>query len=136
MRDRGFEKQLLNCERELAEAHLNLDLEVFERLLHPDYVVIQPGGVMEGKDETLTSLRAGGRFWEIAHSDDMVVRQYGNTAVVTGHWRGKGVNNGEPYDYSARFLSVWVKEAGVWRNLAAQSTTMDEDLTEKDGAEK
>lgn len=136
MREFGFEEQVLNSEEALAEAHLKLDLEAFERLLHPNYVVIQPGGVMEGKEETLASLRAGGRFWEIAHSDEMDVKLYGNTAVVTGRWRGKGVNNGEPFDYAARFLSVWVREAGVWRNLAAQSTPIDERLNEGEGADR
>jgi len=131
VRELGFEEQVLSSEEALAEAHLKLDLEAFEDLLHPDYVIIQPGGVMEGKDETMASLRAGGRFWEIAQSDDMVMRLYGNTAVVTGRWRGKGINNGEPFDYSARFFSVWIREAGVWRNVASQSTCMDKVLPEK-----
>lgn len=134
MRELGFEEQVLRSEEALADAHLKLDLEAFERLLHPEYVIVQPGGVIEGKEETMASLRAGGRFWEIAQSDDMVVRLYGNVAVVTGRWRGKGVNNGEPFDYSARFLSVWIREAGVWRNLAAQSTTIDDRLNEGEGA--
>ena len=129
-----LEEQILRSEETLADAHLKLDLEAFERLLHPDYVIIQPGGVIEGKEETMASLRAGGRFWEIAQSDDMVVRLYGNTAVVTGRWRGKGVNNGEPFDYSARFLSLWIREAGVWHNLAAQSTPIEDRQNEGDGA--
>jgi hypothetical protein len=136
MRERGFEHQVLNNEMELAEAHLKLDLEAFERLLHPDYIVIQPGGAVEGKEETMASLRAGRRFWEIARSDDMVVRQYENLAVVIGRWWGKGVNNGERFDYSARFLSVWIKEAGVWRNVAAQSTPTENRRSGREGAEK
>lgn len=136
MRELGFQEQVLSSEMELAEAHLKLDLETFENLLHPNYVIIQPGGVMEGKEETLASLRAGGRFWEIARSDDMVVRLYGNTAVVTGRWRGKGVNNSEPFDYAARFLSVWVREAGVWRNVAAQSTPIEDRQNAGEGADR
>ena len=131
MRELGFEEQVLRSEEALAKAHLKLDLEALERLLHPDYVIIQPGGVIEGKEETMASLRAGGRFWEIAQNADMVVRLYGNTAVVTGRWRGKGINNGEPFDYSARFLSVWTRESGVWLNVASQSTHMDKVLPEE-----
>jgi ketosteroid isomerase-like protein len=96
---------VIQAEQELAEAHRNLNLAVFERLLHPDYALIQPGGRIEGKAETIASLQSGGRHWEIARSDQLDVRIYGDTAVVIGRWRGKGRN-------TARFLSVWVREHG------------------------
>lgn len=42
----------------LARAHLDLTtgLEVIESLLHPDYVIIQPGGVVETKTEAVSHL--------------------------------------------------------------------------------
>ncbi len=116
---------VLQAERDLAEAHLTLDLARFDHLLHPDYVIIQPGGHVAGKAETLASLQTGDRSWEIACSDEMEVKVYGDTAVVVGRWRGKGQNGATPFDYSARFLSVWVFEEGMWRNVAAQSTEME-----------
>lgn len=119
------ELAVIAAERALAAAHLRLDLEVFDRLLHPDYRIIQPGGRVEDKAATIASLRSGERRWEVAHADAFDVRVYGNTAVVVGRWRGKGVNAGTPFDYSARFLSVWVKEADCWRNVAAQSTSIE-----------
>ena len=32
------------AEGQLAEAHLQLDLKTIEHLLHPDYIIVQPGG--------------------------------------------------------------------------------------------
>lgn len=116
---------VLQAERDLAEAHLRLDLARFDQLLHPDYVIIQPGGKVEGKAETLASLQTGNRSWEIARSEEMDVQVYGETAVVVGRWRGKGQNGETAFDYSARFLSVWVFEAGTWRNVAAQSSEIE-----------
>ena len=113
---------VLQAERDLAEAHLHLDLARFDQLLHPDYVIIQPGGRVEGKAETLASLQTGTRSWEIARSDEMEVRLYGDTAVVIGRWRGKGQNGETAFDYSASFLSVWIYEDDMWRNVAAQSS--------------
>jgi ketosteroid isomerase-like protein len=115
---------VIQAEQELAEAHRNLNLAVFERLLHPDYALIQPGGRIEGKAETIASLQTGGRHWEIARSDQLDVRLYGDTAVVIGRWRGKGRNGDQSFDYTARFLSVWVREHGRWRNVTAQSTEL------------
>lgn len=37
------------AEQQLAAAYLQLDLETIEYLLHPDYVIIQPGGKVEYK---------------------------------------------------------------------------------------
>ncbi|MCA9929425.1 MAG: nuclear transport factor 2 family protein [Anaerolineales bacterium] len=110
------------AECDLAAAHLTLDIACFDALLHPNYVIVQPGGKIEGKAETLASLQSGGRLWEIARSDQMDVQVYRETAVVTGCWRGKGKNGGTAFDYSARFLSVWIDENGIWRNVASQST--------------
>jgi ketosteroid isomerase-like protein len=115
-------EQLKEMERELAQAHLDLDLEAFDRLLHPEYTIIQPGGRIERKEETIASLRTGNRYWTRARSDELQVSVFGDTAVVIGRWTGKGRNGAEHFDYTARFLSVWVREDGCWRNVAAQST--------------
>jgi len=116
------QQAIIEAEEHLAAASLNLDLSVFEQLLHPDYVIVQPGGNVENKAETMASLASDTRHWQVARSDEMEVRVYGDTAVVTGRWTGKGQNGDEPFDYQARFLSVWVKEAGQWRNVAYQAT--------------
>ena len=119
------ETAVIAAERALADAHLRLDLAAFDRLLHPDYVIIQPGGRVEDKATTLASLRSSRRHWDVARSDAFDVRLYGDTAVVVGRWRAKGVNAGTPFDYAARFLSIWVKEGGRWRNVAVQSTDIE-----------
>ena len=116
------QQAIIEAEEHLAAASLNLDLSVFEQLLHPDYVIVQPGGNVENKAETMASLASDTRHWQVARSDEMEVRVYGDTTVVTGRWTGKGQNGDEPFDYQARFLSVWVKENRQWCNVAFQST--------------
>ena len=58
----------------------------------------------------------------MAHSDEHDVCVYGNAAVVVGRWRARGVNAGEPFDYAARYVSVWVKSDGGWRMASDQLT--------------
>lgn len=110
------------AEHELAEAHLHLNLATIDQLFHPDYIIIQPGGKVESKDEVLASYQTGTRRWDSAKSDELDVRIYGNTAVVVGRWTASGQNQSEHFDYSARFLTVWVKQDGCWQNVASQST--------------
>jgi ketosteroid isomerase-like protein len=118
---------VINAEQQLAAAHAALDLHQLEQLLHPDYLIIQPGGRTEDKEDVLASYRSGNRHWETARSDQLDVRLYGSTAVVIGRWTAAGQNGDEPFAYSARFLAVWVYADGLWQNVASQSTTLSQD---------
>ena len=109
------------AERALAEAHLGPDMDLIDRLLHRDYVIIQPGGDTENKAGMLASIRNGTRHWDEASVDQLDIRLYDGTAVVTGRWSASGRNGAEPFDYRARFLSVWVREDDRWQNVAYQS---------------
>jgi ketosteroid isomerase-like protein len=115
-------QEVLNAEAAWAEAYRNLDLDCIDQLMADDYTIIQPGGTVLGKAETMASLRSDQRHWELAASDEHNVRIYGDTAVVIGRWRGRGVNHGQAFDYAARYLCVWVKRDGRWQMVADQST--------------
>ncbi|HSM54605.1 MAG TPA: hypothetical protein VK879_00490 [Candidatus Sulfomarinibacteraceae bacterium] len=45
-----------------------------------------------------------------------------DTAAVTGRRSGRGWHGQQHSDYQARFLSVWVRQQGAWRNVAYQPT--------------
>ncbi len=74
------------------------------------------------KGQVLASFRSGERYWSKAHSDEHHVSIYGDTAVVIGRWWARGVNAGQPFDYAARYVSVWVRHDGGWRMVSDQST--------------
>jgi hypothetical protein len=109
----------------LAQAHLQPDLKIIEHLLHPDYVIIQPGGKVETKAEVLASYQSGTRHWDTAQVDQLDIRLYSDTAVVVGRWRASGQHGAERFDYAARFLSIWVKQEGRWQNTGYQSTEIE-----------
>lgn len=115
-------EKVLRAEREWLLAHLRLDVEALDRLMAPEYVQIDSRGRAVSKKQVLESFRSGGRGWDEAHSDEHDVRVYGNTAVVIGRWRARGINAGQPFDYAARYVSVWVKSDREWRMVSDQST--------------
>jgi hypothetical protein len=108
-------KAVLEAERRWTLAHLDLDLAVIASLLSERYRHYEPDGSVSGKTELLASYGSGERHWEIAESTDHRVDVLGETAVLTGHWRGVGVNAGERFDYAARFVCLYVLEEGEWR---------------------
>jgi ketosteroid isomerase-like protein len=116
------------AEHQLAKAHLRLDLKTIEHLLHPDYVIVQPGGQIETKAEVLVSYATGTRAWDKAQSDQLDIRLYGDTAIAVGRWRASGWHGAERFEYAARFLSIWIKQEGRWQNLAYQATEIENPL--------
>lgn len=119
--------EVQSFEEQLAQAHVRLDIDLIDSLLHPDYVIVQPGGRVESKAEVLDSYRSGARRWDFARSDQMDVRIYADTAIVIGRWTAKGQNGDFRFDYAARFLSVWLRENGRWLNLTSQSTEIEDE---------
>jgi hypothetical protein len=117
-------ERVLQAEREWLLTHLRLDVDALDRLVVPDYAQVEDRGRIVSKEQVLASLRSGERGWEEAHSDKHDVRIYGNTAVVIGRWRARGVNAVQPFDYAARYVSVWVEHEGEWRMVSDQSTPM------------
>ena len=71
--------------------------------------------------------QAGKTTYEAFDVDDLAVRIYGETAVVTGRSTPKGRNaKGEPIRGQYRFLRVWVKRDGRWQAVAFQGTRIAE----------
>ncbi len=117
-------REVIAAERAWVQAHRDLDLQALEQLMAEEYLHIRADGSVIGKQTDLASYRRGDRHWDYAESDEYRVEVFGNTAVLVGRWRARGVNAGEPFDYAARFLSVYVKRAGRWQMVVAQSTPL------------
>ena len=116
--------QIIDAEERLARAHLTLDLNEIDSLLHSDYVIIQPNGVIENKDEVLTSYHSGSRKWEAASVSQLSVQLFGDMARVIGIWSASGMNDGQAFDYQARFISIWLKENNGWKNIVYSSAEL------------
>jgi hypothetical protein len=81
---------IIALEEKLASAHLILDVEAISELLHDDYLILQPGGVIETKQMVLNSIKGGEREWQAANVTDLHVDIYDAMARVTGVWKAKG----------------------------------------------
>ena len=121
------EQAVIAAEQALADAHLTLDLDVIDRLLHPDYLIVQPDGSTETKADVLASYRTGNREWQTAEVDELAVSLYGDATVVHGRRQAAGRNGAETFDYAARFLSAWIMDEGRWQNVAYQSIKIDKE---------
>lgn len=116
---------VIAVERAWVKAHRELDLDTISDILSDQYRQIQADGEVIGKPELLESYRGGKRRWEIAESEDYEIRLFGKTALLTGRWRGKWKNQGEQFDYTARFLAVYALEDGRWKLISDVSVPLE-----------
>ena len=119
------EEQVIQAEQRLAAAHLTLDIPLIAGLLHEDYLILQPGGSVETRQEVLSSYQSGERHWDKAEIELTEVTIYGRAARVLGIWRAKGTHARKPFDYQARYISIWIKERDKWRNLSYSSSEIE-----------
>jgi len=70
----------------------------------------------------LSNLKGG--KWEQNGISDVKVVTYGNTAIATGAWTGKGVDgDGTRIDRHERWTDTWVKmDDGRWQCVASQQS--------------
>jgi ketosteroid isomerase-like protein len=114
---------LVDLENGWARGVVQRDTAMFDRMLDPKFVYTEDAAVMD-KAEVIKSIRDGDRVTDASNSD-MIVHDHGETAVVTGILRLKGVAaKGRRFDRRYRFTDTWVRKGGSWRIIAAQDYLM------------
>ena len=128
----GAEREIRELEAQLSRAVVAGDRGLFDRVLASDFTHTSHSGQFKTRAEWMAEDKvdsrqgkpqAGKTTYEAFDVDDLAVRIYGETAVVTGRSTPKGrTARGEPIRGQYRFLRVWVKRDGRWQAVAFQGT--------------
>jgi ketosteroid isomerase-like protein len=122
-REQGAEQQIRDLEAQINAAVVTGDLHVFERLLADDFTHTNQSGIFRTKAQWLANHKPGQSPYDAYDVDDLRIRVYGDTAVVTARTtpRGRG-SKAKPITGRYRYLRVWAKRDGQWRAVAFQGT--------------
>lgn len=112
------ERTLTRLENEWTRALVQRDTASFRRLLAPRFVYTEDAQVM-GKDDVIRGVVGPDRV-EWAGNEDMLVHDYGNTAVVTGILAVRGTGTNGAFTRRYRYTDTWLRMNGRWRVIAAQ----------------
>lgn len=115
-------REIIEMEHEAKEASLRRDPSFPEKSLAEDYVAITPLGTVTTKKDAISARRSGQLRYETIDISDMVVRLYGDTAIVTARADVKGHQLGEDFSGPYRYTRVWVRHAGHWQAVSYQAT--------------
>jgi len=116
--------ELKQLEIDIGKANIRRDKAFFERVEADEFVFIDSAGGVTTKAEDVASLdQPPGEFRLVSYDvDEMKVKIYGSTAVVTG--RTTTVSKGKDREITnrTRFTDVFVRRAGRWQLVAGHSS--------------
>ena len=100
------------------------DVPALERVLSPDWLIIDSDGHLISREQFLRLLRSGELSHSAMQSSDLRVRVYGDSAVITALANGHGSYRGQAFDFAERSTDVWIWTNGRWLCAFTQLTRM------------
>jgi ketosteroid isomerase-like protein len=118
----GTEKAVTALEHQWLESQKTNNVELFIPLLADKFVNTGGDGRVTNTKEAITE--AKGTKWTSVEYNDLKVTVFGNTAIATGEFKGKGTDpKGKALDEDERFTDTWVKmPSGKWQCVASEDT--------------
>jgi ketosteroid isomerase-like protein len=110
------EKDILALEPTWGVAPLAGDLHTVSRVTADDWIGVAPTGAVMSKADLIDMLLSRPAPFESAAYDDVQIHVYGQTAVVTSHFCGRGPG----LTLEQRFMRVYAKRDGRWQCVATQ----------------
>jgi ketosteroid isomerase-like protein len=104
--------------REFRDALRKGDEAALASIYADDYAITNDTGEVQTKAERLAWVKANSARLSGLDFQDLKVRVYGDTAVVTG--RATSTTDA----LNSRIIQVWVRQGGVWRLVAGQTTAI------------
>ena len=108
-------EELTRLEEDWGRAMVQNDAEAIGRFMADDWVIIGPDGSMSDKATFLALVKSGDLTHDVMEADDIKVRVYGESAVLTMRAVSGGQYRGQAFRSVERVSDVYVKQAGEWR---------------------
>ncbi len=119
---RAVHKQIETLEMEWRQAQVDNNIPVIDHLLADDYVGISANGTIESKSQTIAQRKAGTIRITQLELDDLKVRLYGDTAVVTSKAELQGVNGQSDISGKYRYTRVYNRRLGQWKIVSFEAS--------------
>lgn len=114
--------ELLALDATWNDLRMKPDVAGLDRILADDWMLTHSDGRVQYKADYLDELRTSTRRNQGIGNEDLRVRRYGDTMVVTGASVQSGISNGQPWSGRFRFTRTWVKRDGAWIMVSSHSS--------------
>jgi ketosteroid isomerase-like protein len=109
------ESKIIAMEHVWAQAYVAKDPKALAAILDDAFVCVTSDGKLMTKADVLVDVKTATPAQILTES--MAVHLHGDTAIVTGTFRTKGVDRGKPFARRERFVDTWLYRNGQWLAL-------------------
>ena len=126
------ENHLLKLDNEWNEAYPRRDVSALDRIIAGDWVCIDGAGLVINKRQLLDRVESRTAFLDPHKFDQITLRMFGGTAIVTGRLSGTRRDNDGTFYLEQRYTRVYVKRNDRWQSVATQVTVVKEEKVRND----
>ena len=127
-RDTAVARTIEALDWQRFQAVRRADVRALDTLLADDWLASGNNVATITKRQYLDELAAGTRSYGDIRHDDVVVRVYGDAAIVTGRSTGPYRINGREQNNVGRFTHVYVRRNGRWQMVSMQNTVVSDPI--------
>jgi ketosteroid isomerase-like protein len=120
--DSGARSNVLALEHAWDQAQERGDVKALSAIFDDSLIYVDYDGAVLTKAGYLARVKGNTTHMQQIVAEEMNVQLFGNTAVVVGTYRVKGMEKGKPYLRRGRFTDIWVRTNGNWICVAAATT--------------
>ena len=127
------ENHLLKLDNEWNEAYPSRDVSALDHIIADDWVCIDGAGLVISKRQLLDRVESSAAFLDPYKFDEITLRMFGDTAIVTGRLSGTRRDNDGTFHLEQRYTRVYVKRNNRWQCVATQVTVVREERVNRNG---
>jgi len=118
----AIHKQIEALEEQWRLAIISNNVTEMDHLLADDYIGISANGTVETKAQALAQRKAGTVLIKSLDLNDLKVRVYGDTAVVTSRAELAGSNGQSDISGNYRYTRVYNRRLGQWKIVSFEAS--------------
>jgi ketosteroid isomerase-like protein len=121
-KDGDISKAIMGMEQQWATDSKAGNADGVASLLAENFINLDSDGTMHNKTETVAHIKKA--KWEMNEISDVKITTFGNTAIASGAWQGKGTDSaGKAVNAREMWVDTWVKmPGGKWQCVSSAST--------------
>lgn len=120
------ETVVADIEKKRFAALVSKDFTYLNEVLGEDLVYCHSSGLMDTKATFVQSIKDGKLTYNEMTPEELKVRIYDKTAIITGICSAKVISNGQPLNTRFRFTDVYIKRKEGWQMVSWQSLRLPE----------
>jgi len=117
----NIEQEFRDLDRGWVAAYLQGDAELFDRIWIEGFIFTFPFGQCANKAQEVANIKCGDLAFESLSTDNMNVRLYGKTAVMTGRLMINGRNKDQDISGQYNYTNVLGMKRGAWQIVASHT---------------